>query len=62
MNDMTDFDTRKARASGWFRQLRDDIVAAFEGQETANDSDARFEVTETKRASDDGTSFGPGCS
>ena len=24
------FDTQKARASAWFRQLRDDIVASFE--------------------------------
>ncbi|MEO0694014.1 MAG: coproporphyrinogen III oxidase, partial [Pseudomonadota bacterium] len=27
------FDNHKARASAWFRQLRDDIVAAFEGLE-----------------------------
>ena len=27
------FDDRKARASGWFRELRDSIVAAFEALE-----------------------------
>jgi coproporphyrinogen III oxidase len=27
------FDARKAQASAWFRSLRDDIVAAFEGLE-----------------------------
>ncbi len=27
------FDTRKARAAQWFRALRDEIVAAFEGLE-----------------------------
>lgn len=61
------FDDRKARASIWFRQLRDDIVAAFEGledsQTTGPMSDmapGRFEVSETKRASDDGTDAGGG--
>ena len=28
-----DFDAKKAQASVWFRSLRDDIVAAFEGLE-----------------------------
>ena len=28
-----DFDEKKARASAWFRSLRDEIVAAFEGLE-----------------------------
>lgn len=45
---MTDFETRKTRASGWFRALRDDIVAAFEGLE-ARHGGARFEVTPTTR-------------
>ena len=61
------FDTEKARASAWFRELRDQIVAAFEGLEDSHDtgplSDAspgRFEVTETKRHSDDGSDAGGG--
>ncbi|WP_171103963.1 oxygen-dependent coproporphyrinogen oxidase [Ruegeria sp. HKCCD7255] len=61
------FDTEKATASAWFRQLRDDIVAAFESLEdnhhTGPFSDAepgRFEVKETKRQSDDGSDAGGG--
>ncbi|QBF30341.1 oxygen-dependent coproporphyrinogen oxidase [Thalassococcus sp. S3] len=61
------FDTEKATASAWFRRLRDDIVAAFEALEdshvTGPLSDAkpaRFEVTETKRRSDDGSDAGGG--
>ena len=57
---MTDFDARKARASSWFRQLRDDIVAAFENLEVQADSAARFDVSETKRQSDDGSDAGGG--
>lgn len=60
-------DTEKATAAAWFRQLRDDIVAAFEALEDSHDTgpfaDAapgRFEVTETKRASDDGSDAGGG--
>ena len=30
------FDTEKARASAWFRELRDQIVAAFEGLEDSH--------------------------
>ena len=55
----------KATAAAWFRQLRDEIVAAFEALEDSHDtgplSDAeagRFEVTETKRASPDGSDAG----
>jgi coproporphyrinogen III oxidase len=62
-----EFDTEKARASAWFRELRDQIVASFEGLEDSHDkgtlSDAapgRFEVTETKRTSDDGSDAGGG--
>ncbi len=46
-----DFDDHKARAAGWFRALRDEIVAAFEGLEdtqcgpTARNVAGRFEVT-----------------
>ncbi len=60
-------DTEKATAAAWFRDLRDRITAAFEGLEDSHDSgpfsDAapgRFEVTETKRASDDGSDAGGG--
>ncbi len=47
-----DIEARKARASGWFRELRDRIVAAFEGLEDAASGPApagRFEVTPTQR-------------
>ncbi|MEO1238802.1 MAG: oxygen-dependent coproporphyrinogen oxidase [Pseudomonadota bacterium] len=61
------FDDKKTRASAWFRSLRDDIVAAFEGLEDSHaegplsDAEAgRFEVTETERASDDGSDAGGG--
>lgn len=57
----------KARASAWFRQLRDEIVAAFEGLEDiqadgplADMPAGRFEVNETRRASDDGSDAGGG--
>ena len=63
----TEFETEKARAAAWFRSLRDDIVSAFEKLEdtqtegpTASLSTGRFEVTETKRASDDGSDAGGG--
>ncbi|MBS0125582.1 oxygen-dependent coproporphyrinogen oxidase [Thetidibacter halocola] len=61
------FDTEKTRASTWFRQLRDDIVAAFEGLEDSHGTGpfakmapGRFEVTETRRHSDDGSDAGGG--
>ncbi|MGB1235131.1 MAG: oxygen-dependent coproporphyrinogen oxidase [Planktomarina sp.] len=61
------FDDRKVLASGWFRELRDQIVAAFEGLEDtqvngpfAHLDAGRFEVTETKRTSDDGSDAGGG--
>lgn len=57
----------RARAAQWFRDLRDQIVAAFEGLEDSHSqgplSDApagRFEVTPTKRHSDDGSDAGGG--
>jgi coproporphyrinogen III oxidase len=57
----------KARAAEWFEELRNQIVAAFEGLEDSHSegpmSDApagRFEVTRTKRHSDDGTDAGGG--
>ena len=63
----TDFDTEKTRASAWFRDLRDQIVAAFEelerdhstGPLSAGDA-AVFDVSETKRKSDDGSDAGGG--
>ncbi|WP_095589540.1 oxygen-dependent coproporphyrinogen oxidase [Actibacterium ureilyticum] len=61
------FEDRKARASAWFRELRDQIVAAFEGLEDsqaagpfADRPAGRFEVTETKRKSPDGSDAGGG--
>jgi coproporphyrinogen III oxidase len=61
------FDNHKTRAAAWFRQLRDDIVAAFERLEDTQVSGpfaglpaGRFEVTETKRASEDGSDAGGG--
>ena len=61
------FDDRKARASVWFRQLRDDIVAAFERLEDTQTegplsdmAPGRFDVSETKRASEDGSDAGGG--
>ncbi|MEM1350759.1 MAG: oxygen-dependent coproporphyrinogen oxidase [Pseudomonadota bacterium] len=59
--------SEKSQASAWFRGLRDDIVAAFEGLENDHDTgplaDAAagaFEVTETKRQSDNGSDAGGG--
>ena len=61
---MTDpFDERKARAAAWFRQLRDDIVAAFEVLEDRHhsaDAVGRFDVSQTKRHSEDGSDAGGG--
>ena len=47
---MEDFDSRKSRAAAWFRQLRDEIVAAFAGLEAEFGDGARFDVTPTRRA------------
>jgi coproporphyrinogen III oxidase len=62
-----DMTSEKAEAASWFRQLRDEIVSAFEGIEDCHDdgplSDSpagRFEVRETLRASDDGSDAGGG--
>ncbi|MFC6686349.1 oxygen-dependent coproporphyrinogen oxidase [Jhaorihella thermophila] len=65
---MTDMmETEKATASAWFRRLRDEIVAAFEGLEDSHAqgplsdrAPGRFEVTETRRASEDGSDAGGG--
>lgn len=60
-------DTHKKRAADWFRDLRDQIVSAFETLEDeqvtgpfAAQPAGRFEVTTTKRASDDGSDAGGG--
>ena len=62
-----DMAQEKKTAAEWFRNLRDEIVAAFEGLENSHSagplSDAapgRFEVKQTKRASDDGSDAGGG--
>lgn len=64
---MTQMDTQKETASTWFRKLRDDIVAAFEALEDEQTSGpfaskpaGRFELTNTKRDSDDGSDAGGG--
>ena len=62
-----DFDECKARASAWFRSLRDQIVAAFEGFEDsqstgpfAGQNAGRFEVSETRRGAGDDEDAGGG--
>ena len=57
MNDMIE---EKARAAAWFRTLREEIVAAFEALEAGADGPGRFELTETRRASPDGSDAGGG--
>ncbi|WP_243611323.1 oxygen-dependent coproporphyrinogen oxidase [Shimia aestuarii] len=60
-------ESEKARASAWFRELRDQIVTAFEMLEDshaegpfADQAPGRFDVTETTRASADGSDAGGG--
>lgn len=62
-----EFETEKNRASAWFRELRDQIVDAFEGLERdhsegplSDQPAAVFDVSETKRHSDDGSDAGGG--
>ena len=62
-----DFDECKARASAWFRSLRDQIVAAFEGFEDsqstgpfAGQNAGRFEVSQTRRGAGDDEDAGGG--
>ncbi len=58
----------RAEAAGWFRALRGEIVAAFEAMEDAAGGlpgtdglpAGRFEVTPTRRASEDGSDAGGG--
>lgn len=58
---------RKARAAAWFKEIRDQIVTAFEALEATQtrgpfkDQPAgEFEVTQTKRAAPDGGDAGGG--
>jgi coproporphyrinogen III oxidase len=59
---MTDqFDARKTRAAAWFRDLRDQIVAAFDGLEASHGGEAPagvFEMTKTSRADEVGSGGG----
>ena len=62
-----DLHDERARAAAWFRELRDRIVAAFEALEDsqqtgpfADQAPGRFEVSETRRRSDDGSDAGGG--
>ncbi len=62
-----DFNDQKTRASGWFRALRDQIVAAFETLEDSTQNGpfaeqpaGRFEVTQTQRQGDAGEDAGGG--
>ena len=65
---MTDtFTSEKTRAADWFRDLRNRIVTAFEGLEASHDTGPLsdqpagvFDVSETKRASEDGSDAGGG--
>ena len=58
---MTDImTTQKQIASEWFSRLRDDIVNAFEALEAQHSNPGRFEVSQTKRTSDDGSDAGGG--
>nr|WP_309502803.1 oxygen-dependent coproporphyrinogen oxidase [uncultured Roseovarius sp.] len=62
-----DFTKEKQRAAAWFRQLRDEIVTAFEALEDSHTTGplsdraaGRFEMTETRRAAGDGGDAGGG--
>lgn len=62
-----EFQEQKTRASAWFRDLRDGIVAAFDALEDSHDTGpfsdmepGRFDVKATRRASEDGSDAGGG--
>lgn len=64
---MTDFVDEKHRAEAWFRDLRNQIVSAFEALEDSHNTGpfsdqpaGKFDVTTTKRGSEDGTDTGGG--
>lgn len=61
------FEAEKSRASSWFKNLRDDIVSAFEQIEADHSSGpfsdevpGVFEIKETERTADDGSDAGGG--
>lgn len=63
----SDMASEKAQASAWFEELRNQIVAAFEGLEASHSTGplsdqaaGTFEVSKTKRSSDDGSDAGGG--
>ncbi len=65
--DAATFRSERDQAATWFRALRDEIVAAFETLEQTHSEGpfaeapaGRFEVTETRRKSDDGGDAGGG--
>ena len=65
MGDITEIE--KQQASAWFHSLRDQIVSAFETLESAHITGpfaeapiGQFDVTETKRSSEDGSDAGGG--
>ena len=58
-----EFVPQKEKVSAWFQNLRDDIVSAFDGLEHQFVSERPkgcFELSETKRTSDDGADTGGG--
>ena len=58
-----EFSPQKDKVSAWFRNLRDDIVLAFEGLEhqfVSERPEGCFELSKTKRTSDDGADTGGG--
>ena len=58
-----EFSPQKEKVSAWFRNLRDDIVLAFEGLEhqfVSERPEGCFELSKTKRTSDDGADTGGG--
>ena len=65
--DPMDFQRERTEAAAWYRTLRDRIVAAFEALEDSHDTGpmsdmapGRFEVTQTRRTSEDGSDAGGG--
>jgi coproporphyrinogen III oxidase len=63
----TEMQAEKAQAAQWFKTLRDNIVSTFQMLEDNHDSGpmsenapGTFEVTNTKRQSDDGSAAGGG--
>ncbi|MGJ8545860.1 MAG: oxygen-dependent coproporphyrinogen oxidase [Sulfitobacter sp.] len=61
------FESEKQQAAAWFRSLRDQIVGAFEALEDSHSqgplsdqAPGRFEISETRRASSDGSDAGGG--